>query len=68
MQVKKNWFNNLALLIFLFAIFYILTCILSNAGSGQEYPYYAQGMLLLLLMLLLLPLLLPALPLRRRAP
>lgn len=51
MQVKKNWFNNLALLIFLFAVFYILTCILSNAGSGQEYPYYAQGMLLLLLML-----------------
>lgn len=51
MQIQKNWFNNLAVLLFLFAVFYILACILSQAGSGQEYPYYVQGLLLMVLLL-----------------
>jgi hypothetical protein len=49
MKTKKNWFSYLGIILFLFGILYILVCGLSELGTGSEYPWFTQGMVLIMI-------------------
>lgn len=47
MKLRKNAFYYFTVLVFLFCIFFAMTCVFRRLGDGQEYPYLLRGLWLL---------------------
>lgn len=50
-KLKKNWFYNFSIALSVVGMAYILISGISNAGTGQEYPFAMKGMLFLIFLL-----------------